>query len=655
MHVAHNRCDRSKAALLAAAAVVLLHAALLVRSIPDYMVTIDSAYHVAIARQYGEYGLVPWDHVNFAPRGRPNLQGPLLHLAIGYLGRAFAGRGRDYVLANAILAVAQWAAAAFSAAFFAFELGGDTAMLLAVSLFTGAGFTAASFAVGIPSGWLFILAPWAIWFFLKDRSLAAALVTAASIYVHIAGYVTAPVGLMVTAALTGRWRSLLRVGALTALFTIPYTMHCLRYAGWLSGLHSHSAVLLDPLLDGLALAAAIWLMLRPRANVLILAWLAAPLAWLFQDPSRFVLQSGLAGAVAAGLALTRLLDRTGSRWRRAVMTSALVFVATLCPLGIPSLLPEAAWVWGLRFPRAVNWKRAQVLANAVEHSGHAGDPVSDYAPALCPALAVYASVHCEKGHWIEVAPRFDPADKLSAKDKIYVLPLAGNDPVLAVMEKRRWVTTYGGTGDSAVAALETAPTLDEARNVLTPLIGTEAAWLSEHAVNNSFTLGDATALWTSTQTFLRRRRTRLSRQRFHAGRIELACLIYSAVLEGAASHPAAPTPIGAAAVYSTGQSPAAILAKQAAAMRAAAREFGVMASFLSDDFALDFVGSARQHRMTANLANLARIANGAAQSDNPTGLLIAPINRLFADYLGKRRAAASAERPSGAPWSWLEI
>jgi hypothetical protein len=103
-------------------------------------VTIDSAYHISMGRDYAQHGLVPWDRINFGPGGRPNLQGPLLQAAIGGLGRLLGGRGDDYVLANAILAVIQWAAAMGTTAFFTFWLGGEIAMLLAVALLSGAAF-----------------------------------------------------------------------------------------------------------------------------------------------------------------------------------------------------------------------------------------------------------------------------------------------------------------------------------------------------------------------------------------------------------------------------------------------------------------------------------------------------------------------------------
>jgi hypothetical protein len=207
--------------IIAAILIVSVHGALLFSTLTDWRVTLDSGYHVSLARAYGEHGLVVWDQINFGPAGRPNLQAPLMHVAVGAIGRVMGGTGRDYVLANAMLAAMQWAAAIATAAFFALLLGGEWAMLLAVALLGGAGFAAASFAVGIPSGWLFILIPWAIDFFLRRRLVLAAVVASAAIYVHIAGLVTVPLGIAMAAVLSRRWRDLVVVGLAIAIITAP--------------------------------------------------------------------------------------------------------------------------------------------------------------------------------------------------------------------------------------------------------------------------------------------------------------------------------------------------------------------------------------------------------------------------------------------------
>ena len=71
----------SRAAWLATWLLIGVHLALRLAMIGDYPVSIDSGYHVSLARWYAEHGAAFWDHINFGPGGRPNLQGPALHIA----------------------------------------------------------------------------------------------------------------------------------------------------------------------------------------------------------------------------------------------------------------------------------------------------------------------------------------------------------------------------------------------------------------------------------------------------------------------------------------------------------------------------------------------------------------------------------------------
>lgn len=610
--------------ILAAIFMLCAHGALLLATLPDWRVTIDSAYHVSLARAYGEHGLVPWDHINFGPAGRPNLQAPLMYMVIGGIGRLMGGTGDAYVLANAIVAFAQWAAAMATAAAFALWLGGEWAMLLAVALLSGGAFAATSFAVGIPSGWLFIVTPWAIHFFLRRRLGLAALLTSAAIYLHIAGYVTAPLGIVVAAALTRRWRDLFVVGAATALITAPYSVHLLRHVRWFSGVREHSALLFDPLLDLLGLAGALTALKRPRDNALLAAWAAAPVAWLFQDPGRFVLQSGLAASVLAGIWLTAKLNGMGER-RRVAYAIALVVIATLCPLGVPALGAEAAWTAGIRYPRAIDWNGARALARVIESNGLRGRLIADYMPALCPAIAVYAPITCEKGHWVEVQPPVDPADALSAARKVYVLPLDADDAMLVAMARRGWIRAWGGTAHSTVATLSLRAPRNAAATAAAGIIATQADWLSRRTVNNSFATGDwATML---SPAAFGARRARLIEQRERAGRIELALLVYAYALEP--RHP-----------------------NDAARMRRAARGFGVIASFLGDDLALDFESDAATARLKRALGPLAFAAQALAPRPSRDPRFARALGETLGVYL-ITNGATFAARPAGDDLPWL--
>src|SRR5919201_5864151 len=203
---------RSSAALWLTAAIVALHAIPLAASIRDYRVSVDSGYHVSLARWYAEHHSAWWDSINFQPRGRPNLQGPALHVAIAALGRALGGTGDSYVLANAILALVQWLCAVFTVWYFAPREGGDDAGLIAVALLTGSAFVAGSFYVGLPSGWIFIVVPWAI-----------------------------------------------------------YAFQFLRYRDWYRGAHGHVATQVAPLLVILGAAALVRIAREPRQNAFFIA------------------------------------------------------------------------------------------------------------------------------------------------------------------------------------------------------------------------------------------------------------------------------------------------------------------------------------------------------------------------------------------------
>ena len=85
--------------------IVGVNVLLLLISLPDYRVSIDSGYHISLARWYAAHGAAWWDHINFGPGGRPNLQGPAFHIAIAIVGRFLGGSADSFILANAILAI----------------------------------------------------------------------------------------------------------------------------------------------------------------------------------------------------------------------------------------------------------------------------------------------------------------------------------------------------------------------------------------------------------------------------------------------------------------------------------------------------------------------------------------------------------------------
>ena len=585
-----------------------VNALLLIISIPDYRVSIDSGYHISLARWYAAHGTAWWDHINYGPGGRPNLQGPALHVAIAILGLILGGTPDSFILANAILGVAQWGAAMLTVLYFARRLGGDIAAMFAVALLAGSAFAAASFYVGIPSGWLFISIPWAIYFFLEDRLVVATLIASAACYIHLGGFLTAPLGILVAAILERRWRALMVVGVATAILTSPYSIHFLANLAWYRGRHGHEAPHLDPLTDILAIAGAIWLFRHPTRHAFLLAWAAAPISWLIQDPNRFVAQSALAGSVIAGLILAAMMDRIAVRAVRVAFATVLVALATIFPLGTPSLIAEASWDAGLHFPLLEDWDQARELARVIDDHHLNNRLLAMYSSSAGPGIAVFTPVVLRKGHWVEVQPRHDPGDDLSAAAQTYVVPLAPDDPVLSSMSQAGLVQIYGGTSDCAVIDLLKPADPKTIAPVVAQIVGDNADWLGDNAINNKMpTHADLVKL--GLKKGLDARRVRMDQQRFRAGRMEIACLVYAYAIEN--------------------QSP-----KLAGQFRGIARGFGEMASFISDGSPVGFMSDAQFELFKRNMLAFAAAVKAAGSDPFGAPAVHSATGKLFDDFFG---------------------
>jgi hypothetical protein len=119
----------------------------------------------------------------------------------------------------------------------------------------------------------------------------------------------------------------------------------------------------------------------------------------------------------------------------------------------------------------------------------------------------------------------------------------------------------------------------------------------------------------------------LQAQRVHAGRIELACLLY----DGSAREVAPAT---------------------ARRMRRHARGFGVIASFLSDGFAVDYISNASLASFKDNLSTLAR-QTAEGNHNEADAELIAGLENALTNLLDTR-GDEFAERPSGNLFPWLD-
>jgi hypothetical protein len=589
-------------------AIVALHGALLAAAIPDYRVSVDSAYHVALARQYGEHGTYFWDDIHYAPAHRPNLQGPAVHVVVALLGRALGGEGDDVVLANALVALAGWVAAVVTLLHFARREGGDRAALLAVAVFTGSAFASGSFSVNIPSGWLFVVTPWAIDAFLRRRSALAAALTALTCYVHLGGFLTAPFGLVLAALLTRRVRELARVAIAVVVLTAPYWVHFLRGLPWYIGRKGDSAWMIDPLVDLFWLGGLAWALRAPRERAFLVAWALAPLAWLVQDASRFVLQSSLAGAALGGIALGRWLERSPRPRLRGAVTASLVVLATIAPFGPPALGAEVVWLLA-RFPRMLDWDELRRDAAALPPDVDRGRLVHGYAVYVVSGLAAFRDIEGERGHWVEVQPRPDPADDVPVADKVYVLALPPDDERLGELARRGWLTVHGGGAWTAVLTFQGRPALDDARREMAATLAREARWIAERCEHNA--MGDVAALVASPAELARRRVVRGECRR-RVARIHTALLAYCSALE----------PVDPA---------------HARVCRTGARAVGWMCALVGDEATLDFRTAATHERMREDMRS---VADAAAAGADPEPAFAAMLER----YVEETRGSLFASR-----------
>jgi hypothetical protein len=586
--------------------VIAIHAILLLLMLRDYFADNDLGYHISLARQYAENGVYWWDYLNWAPTGRPNLQGPALHYAIGLLGRLMGGDGWDYVHAFSILAVAQWAAAVFTAVFFARRFGGDRAGLFAAALLTGSVFSAAPFFVGVPSGWIFILVAWAIHFFLEERYVWAILFGTLTTYVHLGGAPVVGLGILLAALATRRWKGLLITGGFTVLLTSPYILHFLRHLGWYNGQRGHvagSVALLTYVLAAPGFVWLLWQLWRSEKGLFLILWAVAPLAWLFQDSLRFFLQSAVAASTIAGVFIAWFLVRFTGEEAQHWLTGTLVLVATLFPFGIPSLPVEAAWAAGQGFPRELDWNEAEALALVVEEDGLEDRIFDPYYDSLCGGMSVFVPVRQRYGHWGEVRPAVDPADTISTGSFVYMIPVPPDDSLLSVLDSQSLVTAHGGGRETSIVTLPAPAGTAALNRLVVDIVEREIGWLVDNAVPNLFP--PATMLFNVAE--IRAHRARMSLQKAHVGRIQLAVLLYAFAVEE--DNP-----------------------DLAAGVRRSARGWGSVANFIGDETAMDYVDEERFERFKTNLQAFAREGQVLREQAYPSEALDRATERLFGEF-----------------------
>jgi hypothetical protein len=262
-----------------------------------------------------------------------------------------------------------------------------------------------------------------------------------------------------------------------------------------------------------------------------------------------------------------------------------------------------AWAMGLRYPRMMEWDEARALAGIIREEGLQDRLTYVYNHSFGPSLAVFTPLTLEKGHWVEVQPRPDPADWVSAGEKSYVMPVPPEDPFLHVLEAAGLLEIHGGTTKSSVLTLPRAADPEAPAIPLAQTVAEECRWLAEHATNNVLEpVGEILS-----KEGIARRRARLMEQRVHAGRIAVAALVVAYALE--ARHPEA-----------------------ALAVRGSVRGLSSIAAFLSDEWSLDFIVAQRHETLRENFGKLADAMGARGMSLVPSPALMSALDELFDEY-----------------------
>ena len=268
------------------------------------------------------------------------------------------------------------------------------------------------------------------------------------------------------------------------------------------------------------------------------------------------------------------------------------------PLNVPSLFVELEWYLGVKYPRVMDWQDARVVAEAIHQAGLTNRLVAAYNPSHGIRYAVFAPIQLEKGHWVEVQPRHDPAEDLSAGVKAYVLPLPADDVDLDELQRRGWLIVHGGAVDSTVVTLTSPPQLEEIVPLASGILADEATWLAANGTNNVLKpVGVRLPQWKAT----------LAAQRQRAGRMEIAAILLAYGLE-----PTDP-----------------MLARE---FRGVGRGLGSLANFLGDDECLYFVSAERHRLLLANMVTVAESARRAQSEPGQVRELTATLALLFQRY-----------------------
>ncbi|RLG47773.1 MAG: hypothetical protein DRN92_02515, partial [Thermoproteota archaeon] len=235
----------------------------------------DNAYHVLIAKMLAEKGFFLWDHIEFAPSGRPHLYPPLFHALVAILGKVLGGSPWTFVFANDLVSVGIYSLGLYVSWYVGRKLYHEMGGFMVFTITSGLLMPALSMAIGLPSTLVFIFTPLAALWFLEGKLLSSFIACTASFYSHTSGVVITPITLMLAGVLARKFRQALKILVLSLLVYSPWFLRMLMFLEWFKLPEADIPTKIEPALIVPAILGLVLVLRHPREHALQLGYLAS--------------------------------------------------------------------------------------------------------------------------------------------------------------------------------------------------------------------------------------------------------------------------------------------------------------------------------------------------------------------------------------------
>ena len=300
----------------------------------------DNAYHVLIAKMLAEKGFFLWDHIEFAPSGRPHLYPPLFHALVAILGKVLGGSPWTFVFANDLVSVGIYSLGLYVSWYVGRKLYHEMGGFMVFTITSGLLMPALSMAIGLPSTLVFIFTPLAALWFLEGKLLSSFIACTASFYSHTSGVVITPITLMLAGVLARKFRQALKILVLSLLVYSPWFLRMLMFLEWFKLPEADIPTKIEPALIVPAILGLVLVLRHPREHALQLGYLASLVPVIISYPGRASIQGCFALALLATLFFKRIFQKVPKRHLRKVLTMFFLFFYVF-PLSPSAIMLES--------------------------------------------------------------------------------------------------------------------------------------------------------------------------------------------------------------------------------------------------------------------------------------------------------------------------